>query len=135
MHRKSMEVAQTLNQMDDSITDQEDNGNNNDNTDNMKLEQKPNIPTSSTPNNNPDSKDDFRSHSIASLRAKAQEHSAKLFSSDTDNNSKVFAGGAAGSSSGGGSGGGDHVHSSHSSHGSHVPHHLYTAMENSQSVF
>ena len=70
MHRKSMEAAQTLSQ--DIIKQQrglEDDEESRSSSDEEEPERKPKI----------DEKDDFRSNSIAALRAKAQEHSAKMF--------------------------------------------------------
>lgn len=75
MHRKSMEAAHTLSneilrdkkdgirQTDESSGDESDDN----------VDTKPNI----------EDKDDFRSNSIAALRAKAQEHSARLFGSES----------------------------------------------------
>ena len=74
MHRKSMEAAQTL--TNDLMRDKkdgikpaaaDDDSSGADDSDDE--DTKP----------NPDNKDDFRSNSIAALRAKAQEHSARLF--------------------------------------------------------
>ena len=71
MHRKSMESAQTLSH--DIIKQQKqfDDEASGSSSEDEELERKPKI----------EDKDDFRSSSIAALRARAQEHSAKMFSS------------------------------------------------------
>ena len=72
MHRKSMEAAHTLSndilKEKGAFPDDEDSRSS---EENELTEQKPKI----------DEKDEFRSSSIAALRAKAQEHSAKMFGS------------------------------------------------------
>jgi len=68
-----------------------------------------------------ENKDDFRSNSIAALRAKAQEHSAKIFGGIESENSKIF-------------NPLQHVTSAHNA--ANLPHSQpHYAMENSQSVF
>ena len=69
-----------------------------------------------------ENKDDFRSNSIAALRAKAQEHSAKIFGGiEITENSKIF-------------NPLQHVTSAHNV--GNLPHSQpHYAMENSQSVF
>ena len=71
MHRKSMEAAHTLSN--DILKEHEDEENTRTSMtdENESADRKPKIVD--------DTKDDFRSNSIAALRAKAQEHSAKLF--------------------------------------------------------
>ena len=107
-----MEAAQTLSQ--DIIKQQKSFGEDDDesgsSSDEEEPERKPKI----------DEKDDFRSSSIAALRAKAQEHSAKMFGHfDRDNLSgKMF-----GLHPGGGSSG-DIVHG-----------HYVASADTQQSVF
>ena len=69
-----------------------------------------------------ENKDDFRSNSIAALRAKAQEHSAKIFGGiESSENSKIF-------------NPLQHVASVHNA--ANLPHsQTHYAMESSQSVF
>ena len=91
MHRKSMEAAHTLSndilKEKGAFPDDEDSRSS---EENELTEQKPKI----------DEKDEFRSSSIAALRAKAQEHSAKMFGSfDREG-------------SGGGGGGGEKMYTS-----------------------
>ena len=75
MHRKSMEAAQTL--TNEILKDNKEDGQSDESSGDEseaaedRMETKPNIN---------DNKDDFRSNSIAALRAKAQEHSARFFS-------------------------------------------------------
>ena len=105
MHRKSMEAAHTLsNDILGNRNNNEDDDTRTSSEENEIAERKPKI----------DEKDDFRSNSIAALRAKAQEHSAKMFSLQPGS-------GVRAESSAGGV-----CHSQ-----SHFPHQL----ENSQSVF
>ena len=94
MHRKSMEAAHTLSndilKEKGAFPDDEDSRSS---EENELTEQKPKI----------DEKDEFRSSSIAALRAKAQEHSAKMFGSferEGSGGEKIYSGG------GGGGGGG-----------------------------
>ena len=82
MHRKSMEAAHTLSN--DIMKDQ------NDDDENTRTSTEENEVTDRKPKID-ENKDDFRSNSIAALRAKAQEHSAKIFGGiDGENNSKMF---------------------------------------------
>ena len=71
MHRKSMEAAQTLSHDIIKQKGYDDDGSGSSSED-EEIERKPKIDAD---------KDEFRSSSIAALRAKAQEHSAKMFSS------------------------------------------------------
>lgn len=99
MHRKSMEAAHTLSndilKEKGAFPDDEDSRSS---EENELTEQKPKI----------DEKDEFRSSSIAALRAKAQEHSAKMFGS-FDRES---------------SGGGEKLYSSPGGHGGQAGHEL-----------
>ena len=112
-----MEAAQTLSA--DIIKhqrgfDKEDDEESRSSSDDEEPERKPKI----------DEKDDFRSSSIAALRAKAQEHSAKMFGGfDRENNlgGKIF-----GLHPGGGGTGGELGH-----HG----HYVSGPPNNQQSVF
>ena len=70
MHRKSMEATQTLgHDMIGRGYDKDDEEASGSSSEDEEPESKPKI----------DEKDEFRSSSIAALRAKAQEHSAKMF--------------------------------------------------------
>ena len=71
MHRKSMEAAHTLSNDILKQGDFPDDEDSRSSEETDLTEQKPKI----------DEKDEFRSSSIAALRAKAQEHSAKMFGS------------------------------------------------------
>ena len=81
MHRKSMEAAHTLSN--DILKERDDDENTRTSLDeNEPTDRKPKID---------DNKDDFRSNSIAALRAKAQEHSAKIFGGiENSENNKIF---------------------------------------------
>ena len=77
-----MEAAHTLSN--DILKDR------NDDDENTRTSADENEPTDRKPKID-ENKDDFRSNSIAALRAKAQEHSAKIFGGlDSENNSKMF---------------------------------------------
>ena len=94
MHRKSMEATQTLGHDMIRNYDKDDDEGSGSSSEDEEPESKPKI----------DDKDDFRSSSIAALRAKAQEHSAKMFgTSFGDPRGKMF--GAAEMGGGGGGGG------------------------------
>ena len=88
MHRKSMEAAQTLGhdmierQKPGYDKEEDEESRSSSDTDTEEPERKPKIAV--------DEKDDFRSNSIAALRAKAQEHSAKMFGGGFDPRDKMF---------------------------------------------
>jgi len=112
MHRKSMEAAHTLSN--DILKERDDDENTRTSADENEIaDRKPKID---------ENKDDFRSNSIAALRAKAQEHSAKIFGGiDSENNTKMF---------------NPLQHTTTAPNNSNIPHsQAHYSIENSQSVF